>query len=257
MSDAAAAGQPQPQDGGTSIDFPSPGGEHVDEIEHTRRLLEATERRLARLGFDLHDGPLQDLSALAAEVRYLCEQVVSVVPTERTDLVHGRFDDVLGRITTLDDEIRQLVRSLEPRSLPDLPLRQALAAEVAAFQAAGETGATLQLAGELHDLTRSQQIAVLRVVQEALANVREHSGAGVVEINVSEEEHHVRITVVDDGRGFRPQAALRAAERQGRLGVVGMAERVRLLGGSFNLESAPGGPTSVTALVPRWRPDSA
>jgi signal transduction histidine kinase len=128
---------------------------------------------------------------------------------------------------------------------------------VDAFRAGAETGATLQIVGELHDLTRSQQIAVLRVVQEALANVREHSAAGVVEINVNEEENHVRVTVVDDGRGFHPQAALRQAERQGRLGVVGMAERVRLLGGSFNLDSAPGGPTTVTALVPRWRPGSA
>jgi signal transduction histidine kinase len=258
MTKRAAADPPQPYEGSTSIDFPAPrGSSQPHEGEHTRSLLEATERRLARLGFDLHDGPLQDLSALAGEVRYLCEQVLGVLPEEREELVRGRFDDVLGRISALDDEIRQLVRSLEPRSLPDLPLQQALVDEIDAFRESGTTDARLDLVGDLHDLTRSQQIAVLRVVQEALANVREHSGAGAVAVSVHEEADHVRVSVVDDGRGFRPQAALRQAERQGRLGVVGMAERVRLLGGSFNLESTPGGPTTVTALVPRWRPGSA
>jgi signal transduction histidine kinase len=252
---SAAAGTPQPRDGGTSIDFRAPGESRPVELEHLNRVLEATERRLARLGFDLHDGPLQDLSALAGEVRHLAEQVASVVPADRTELLLGRFDDVLGRITSLDADIRELVRSLEPPSLSDRPIREALEAEVRSFRDGGEAGATLAVSGTLDDLTRSQRIAVLRIVQEALTNVREHSGATVVEVSVTEEPEHIRVGIVDNGRGFDPQAALSQAERQGRLGLVGMGERVRLLGGSFSIESAPGGPTGVTALVPRWRPD--
>jgi signal transduction histidine kinase len=126
---------------------------------------------------------------------------------------------------------------------------------VASFRDGGEAGATLAVTGTLDGLTRSQRIAVLRVVQEALTNVREHSGATAVEVSVEEEPEHIRVGVVDNGRGFDPRAALSQAERQGRLGVVGMGERVRLLGGTFTIESAPGGPTNVTALVPRWRPE--
>jgi two-component system, NarL family, sensor histidine kinase DegS len=256
MTDAAATPQ-RPTEGGTSIDFEAPGaGSGQVELEHLRRVLEATERRLARLGFDLHDGPLQDLSALAGEVRHLAEQLASIVPAERVELLAGRFDDVLGRITSLDADIRELVRSLEPRSLPDRPLRESLEAEVASFQETGQAGATLELTGSLDGLTRSQRIAVLRVVQEALTNAREHSGATEVHVTVSDESEHVHVRVVDNGCGFDPQAALTQAERHGRLGVVGMGERVRLLGGSFSIESAPGGPTSVTALVPRWEPGS-
>jgi signal transduction histidine kinase len=60
--------------------------------------------------------------------------------------------------------------------------------------------------------------------------------------------------VTDNGRGFDVERTLVQAARKGRLGLVGMSERVRLLGGRFDLQSSPGGPTTISAKIPRWRP---
>ena len=63
--------------------------------------------------------------------------------------------------------------------------------------------------------------------------------------------------IVDDGRGFEVAKTLIRAAKRGRLGLVGMGERVRLLGGSFDVDSRPGGPTSISLVLPRWQPVAA
>ena len=104
------------------------------------------------------------------------------------------------------------------------------------------------------DLTMSQRIAVVRIVQEALSNIREHSGATKVTVSVRVSEHRLELVIVDNGSGFDVREAATAAARRGRLGIVGMNERVRLLGGVFALESEPGVGTTLTASIPAWRP---
>jgi len=94
-------------------------------------------------------------------------------------------------------------------------------------------------------------------VQESLANVREHSGANEVQVKVHSGERGTEARIVDDGRGFEVAKTLIRAAKRGRLGLVGMGERVRLLGGSFDVESSPGGPTSISLMLPRWQPVTA
>ena len=113
--------------------------------------------------------------------------------------------------------------------------------------------ATLAVRFEHVATTQSQRIAILRVVQEALSNVRDHSGASRVRVAVSIGHGHLRAEVSDDGSGFDVARALGVAERTGRLGLVGMAERMRLLGGRLDVRSSPGGPTTITASIPRWQ----
>jgi signal transduction histidine kinase len=92
------------------------------------------------------------------------------------------------------------------------------------------------------------------MIQEALANVREHSGASSVEVRLSARRSAIEVRIVDDGMGFEVERALAKAAQRGRLGLVGMGERVRMLGGTFEIESAPGGPTTLTVTLPRWEP---
>jgi signal transduction histidine kinase len=100
----------------------------------------------------------------------------------------------------------------------------------------------------------SQRIAVLRIVQEALSNIREHSSATKVTVSVRATDHRLELIVVDNGVGFDVRQQAAAAARRGRLGIVGMNERVRLLGGVFSLDSAPGSGTTLRASIPAWRP---
>jgi two-component system sensor kinase len=112
----------------------------------------------------------------------------------------------------------------------------------------------LHLSGDLEALTASQAIVLLRVVQEALANVEAHSGARSASVTVTAGAEELQAEVLDDGQGFEVEPTLVAAARGGRLGLVGMSERVRLLEGRLDVESRPGGPTRVAAVIPRWRP---
>jgi signal transduction histidine kinase len=89
-------------------------------------------------------------------------------------------------------------------------------------------------------------------VREALANVRRHSDAERVQIALDAGREVIAIEIRDDGAGFDPALAAPRAARDGRVGLVGMRERMRLLGGRTEIRSAPGGPTVVTAELPRW-----
>src|SRR5439155_8659217 len=100
----------------------------------------------------------------------------------------------------------------------------------------------------------SQRIALFRIAQEGLANVREHAAATKVSVTLEQLSDGVRLTIIDDGDGFDVSHTVVSAARRGRLGLVGMSERVRLLGGSFSLTSSLGTGTQIVATLPSWTP---
>jgi two-component system, NarL family, sensor histidine kinase DegS len=112
----------------------------------------------------------------------------------------------------------------------------------------------LELRGDTESLTSAQRVAVFRAIQEGLANVREHSGATHVEIELRARRSSVDVRIADNGTGFEVSRALARAAQGGRLGLVGIGERVRMLGGTFDIASAPGGPTVLAFSLPRWKP---
>jgi signal transduction histidine kinase len=117
--------------------------------------------------------------------------------------------------------------------------------------------ASVEVVGDFGGLSDSQRIAALRVVQEALANVREHSEARSVCIRVIERDGRVDGTVKDDGRGFDVAAMLDGASGRRRFGLAGMHERVRLLGGDLRIESTVGSGTCVSFVLAPWSLGSA
>ena len=222
-----------------------------------RDLVEAREKRLLRLGFDLHDGPIQDLVALAADVRLAQEQIGDHVSGRTHDLVLGRFEDLGAQLTELDAKLRALAHSLEPSGVVDRPLVAVLRREVEAFERRVDMEVTLDVSGSFDSLTASQRIAIYQIVQEGLANVRNHSGANEVVVRVRSREDAIEAEIVDDGKGFSVEETLIRAAKRGRLGLVGIGERIRLLGGTFDVQSKPGGPTALSLRLPRWQPPAA
>ena len=218
--------------------------------ERERLLVEASERRLARLAFDLHDGALQTVASLGLELVALTADLADrdgAGVAERVLALHERAG-------ALEAELRELTRTLEPSTIARRALEATLAEQVEAFGAHHGIAARFECRGDLTGLTPSQRIALVRVVHEALANAREHGGATSLLVEVSGARSGIRLGITDDGGGFEPERVLPAAARKGRLGLVGMSERVRLLGGRLDVESRPGGPTRIEAFVPRWRP---
>lgn len=227
-------------------------------VQRERALVQAGERRLTRLGFDIHDGPLQDIAALAADLRLFHSQLERVARDhELADVLLGRLDDFDARLAGLDADLRELAHSLESPSAAGRPLPDVLRRYAEAYSRRNGIEVAVDLRGDFDALSASQRLALARIVQEALTNVREHSGARRASVNVTVGRTTTAAVVRDDGRGFVVERALVRAAERGRLGLVGMAERVRLLGGRLEVDSRPGGPTIVSAMIPRWEPIAA
>jgi signal transduction histidine kinase len=220
-------------------------------VQREHDLVAAGERRLLRLGFDLHDGPLQEIVALAEELRQASTQISSVVPEDYKQRVRGRFNDVHARLGALDEGLRQIAHSIRSTTAVARPVADAVEAELIALESATGIEAELRVEGNLAGLSDSQKIVLFRVVQEALSNVRKHSGARKVSIVLRSRRTFVDLTVTDDGNGFDPR-------RLGtdRLGLAGISERVRLLGGAVEIETSPGAGTTVRATLPQWKPST-
>jgi signal transduction histidine kinase len=223
--------------------------------EDERSLVESGERRLARLGLDLHDGAIQELAAFAGDLALLRKQLSGALAThEHGDILIGRIGDLEARLVELDRELRELARSAESSALIAKPFGELIAEQVEVFSARHDVETDLAVRGHFDSLTASQRIALLRVVQEALTNVREHSGASRVSVTVFPSRTHVFAEITDNGCGFEVERTLVQAAKGGHLGLVGMSERIRLLGGRFDIQSRRGGPTTISATVPKWRP---
>ncbi len=220
-------------------------------VQREHDLVAAGERRLLRLGFDLHDGPLQELVALADELRAASSQISAVVPDDYRQRVRGRFNDVHARLGALDESLRQIAHSIRSTTAVARPVADAVASELRALENAAGIQVDLRVDGDLCGLSDSQRIVLFRVVQEALSNVRKHSEASSVAVVLRSRRNFVDVCVTDDGCGFDPR--LLDTER---LGLAGISERVRLLGGAVELETTSGVGTTVRATLPRWRPST-
>jgi len=221
-------------------------------VARERELVAANERRLVRLGFDLHDGPLQEIVAFAEDLRNARSHIEPLLGEIDRLRAAGCFDDLGARLASLDRDLRQLAHSVRSTTALERPLEDALRSEVDALTRYGiETDMD---AGSLpEDLTDSQKIVIYRVVQEALNNVRKHSGARAAHVGVRATRRLIEVVVSDDGRGIDS----RAFKRSDRLGLAGMRERVALLGGVVTVGGGPSGGTLVFVTLPRWRARTA
>ena len=220
-------------------------------VQREHDLVAAGERRLVRLGFDLHDGPLQEIVALAEELRLASTQISAVVPADFKQRVCGRFNDVHARLGALDESLREIAHSIRSTTAVARPVADAVQSELRALENATGIEVELETQGNLNSLSDSQKIVLFRVVQEALSNGRKHSAADRVSVALRSRRTFVDLTVTDDGRGFDPRRL-----GHDRLGLAGISERVRLLGGAVEIETRPGAGTTVRATLPQWRPSS-
>jgi signal transduction histidine kinase len=221
-----------------------------------RALIEASERKLMRLSFDLHDGPIQDVAVLADDLRLFRDQLTQLIRARaERELVRGRIEDIETQLAALYAELRRVSGEVQAASvLLKRPFATALRDRVGAFAARTGIEPEVTLEGDMGLLSTSQQIALLNIIQEALSNIREHAHARSVLLSVSAAPSGIEAQVWDDGKGFEPQATLKRAGRQGRIGLLAMNERVRLLGGRCRIDSRPGGPTVVSVQLERWNP---
>jgi signal transduction histidine kinase len=203
-----------------------------------QRVVEAQEQERARLARELHDETGQALTSILLGLKSLEEAV---------DTDEGRASVAALRelvVTTLRD-VRGLAVELRPAALDDFGLVPALERLADTFRE--KTGLDVALEAQLGDgrLDPTLETTLYRIVQEALTNVLKHAEAQHVSISLVRKDGSVAAVVEDDGRGFTPEAPPREA-----LGLIGMRERVGLVGGRISIESAPGAGTTLAVEVP-------
>jgi signal transduction histidine kinase len=223
----------------------SPAFERATLIERNvsgrEALAHSAERRLRRLGFDLHDGPVQDVLALGAELTRLTDSVEELELGARNErLLQGRFEDLRAYLASIETDLREFCSSLESPVLVARPFEEAVRGAVWTFTAKSEVQPTVTIEGELDALTDTQRITLYRIAQEALSNVCDHSGATEVTVSLQVLKTHIALDITDNGKGFDVDWALMDASRRGHIGLLGMLERVRLIGGDLQIQSRPG-----------------
>ncbi len=226
--------------------------------EQAATLVRSSERRMTRIGLDLHDGPLQEAVLLSYELTGLRAAVAARDRgTSANDPLLARIDDLEALIACLGDNLRQVANSLDAPGQMRRPFEPALSGIVRAFGARTGIEPDVQVTGDIDGLSDSQRGALLRIVQECLTNVRLHSRAQNVTVTVTAEATQVDAVITDDGVGFDVEPALRESARRGRMGLLGIVERVRLLGGLCDIRSRPGEGCCISLTVARWTAEMA
>ncbi len=208
------------------------------------RLEHAREEERARVARELHDELGQVLTSLKLEFMWLVDQLRNTEPKPSNQLVN-KLQALIGLIEISIQSVRQISSDLRPGVL-DLGLKEAMQWAATKFEA--RTGIRCRVAWALkHEMTDpARQLALFRILQEALTNVVRHAHAGAVRISVRERGRMVTLTIRDNGRGVT-SAELASVES---IGLLGMTERARLLGGLVTITGAPGRGTTVTVSLP-------
>lgn len=203
-----------------------------ERADTARAVLRGQEEERARIARDLHDEANQSLTGLLLRL----EAASHRAPPEMAD----ELEETKALAAQAMQELLRLARELRPTALDDHGLTAALREQVERFRSPSGTRARLDVAPDvaLDELGSDEQLVVYRIVQESLSNVARHAAASTVMIEVADRGGRPVVRVSDDGLGF-------TAAAPGGLGLDGMRERARLVGGRLDVRSLPGSGTTV------------
>lgn len=210
--------------------------------ELSQRVLGAQEDERRRIARELHDQIGQALTAALINLQML-PRGESPGPVRE---LHATLGDVL-------QQVRELSLNLRPSMLDSLGLQAALRWYLERQRELGGFETELCCPEGQERLSPELETLVFRLVQEAVTNILRHARARHIRVSVERDGEHAVLTVRDDGVGFDPKAVMERATQGGSFGVVGMAERAQLAGGTVKFESSPDQGTTVTAVLPLRR----
>ena len=205
------------------------------------RLINAQEKERTRLAEELHDGLSQELAVLAVELDLLGQR-----PPATADDARARLAALSARTRSLSADVHRLAHGLHPAKLEQLGLVAALGGLCRELQATGPVEVRFSekdVPGKPRD---EVALSLYRVAQEALWNIVKHSGARHATVALTGTPAELQLDIADDGCGFDPASTPAASS----LGLLGMRERVGMVGGQIRWEPTPGGGTTVRVRVP-------
>ena len=217
----------------------------------SRQILSAQEDERKKISRELHDVIAQTLTGINIRLASLKHE--AAINTKGLDRNIARTQRLVEKSVNI---IHQFARELRPAVLDDLGLIPALHSFMKLFTTRTGVHSNLTAFAGVEHLDTARRTVLYRVAQEALTNVSRHAQASRVEVSIRKLPDGICMKIKDDGKSFQVDRLLHGRGSK-RLGLLGMRERLEMVGGRFNVESAPGKGTTVTALIPpvkaaRW-----
>ncbi|MBN1657096.1 MAG: ATP-binding cassette domain-containing protein [Anaerolineae bacterium] len=213
-----------------------------------RRLLAELELERKQLAREIHDQVIQDMLGVNYQIEEI-EAEAAVMPGLQKGLATVR-----SNIRDLVDDLRHLCGNLRPPTIDSLGLGPALQSHTRDWAERAGMGVHLHLDPQLRRLPETIELSIFRIVQEGLNNVRKHAGAHTVEVRLEHTSPRaLMLSIADDGCGLAADFDLATLSAKGHYGLLGVSERVALLGGRCKVGNRPGGGTLLQVEIPHPR----
>jgi len=213
--------------------------------ELSARLMHLQDEERRRIARELHDSVGQTLAALSMNLAAVRSDIDRLKQTASTVM------DSAALVDDMSKDIRTISYLLHPPLLDEAGLSSALTWYVQGFSERSKIKVDLDIPSDFGRLSRELETAIFRVVQECLTNIHRHSGSPTAKVRISHEDGHVRVLVEDKGKGIPPEKRAQiASSGTPGVGVRGMRERLRQLGGDMEIHSESGRGTKITVQLP-------
>jgi len=226
---------------------------HIYEQQNTqlrylsKNIMKAHEEERKRIAREIHDGPAQSVSNLSMKLE-ICKRYFS---DGNMDVFTSEMNNLSGSIHSIVKEIRTIIYDLKPSILED-GLIKAIQRHIEIFSTSNDINIDFTYSGEDSEIEYYMTSTIYRIVQEALSNVKKHAEASNINIEVSITKTVIALDILDDGKGFEvDELKTREFDKlKGGFGIQGILERLELIGGSMDIQSAPGKGTGLHIHIP-------
>jgi signal transduction histidine kinase len=211
--------------------------------------LQMLENERSYMARELHDSVAQTTQQIILQAG-LCRKLMQ---RRRLEMLAEELAALEARAQHASQQVRELIADMRPpRSDPDAPFVDWVRAEIDNHLTRGgpSTEFELQTREPIPELSEDTRLALIRILQEALLNARKHAKAGQMTVILSLAKNTLRLTVIDNGKGFSPSELGARPPEGGGAGLQGMRARARALGGAFKVQTGPGQGTRVEASLP-------
>ena len=217
-------------------------GQLADQ-EFSRQLIESQEAERKRVAGELHDG-------LGQELMVIINQAQMALRSAAADSTREQIQEIAGTASRAINNVREIAFDLSPYHLEQIGLVESMKSKVDKVASLSSIKFTVECDPVDRLMTKDLELNVYRIVQECVNNIVKHSQASQGRIGLKAIDHRIEIIISDDGIGFDASAPVRGSQMQNGFGLRGLAERVKLIKGSLEINSSPGSGTRISIRIP-------
>ncbi|MDD2401490.1 MAG: histidine kinase, partial [Clostridia bacterium] len=208
------------------------------------RIIQAQEEERRRVAREIHDGPAQSMANVVLRTE-VCEKLLDLDRGE----IRKELSELREMVKKSLQDVRRIIFDLRPMTLDDLGLIPAISRYVENIKERYDINVDIKCVGQQRRLDSILEVAIYRIIQESLQNTTKHAKSKNISIQLTIESQRIVVRINDDGKGFDATECIKNP-KSGSYGIMGMKERLDILGGQLYIDSKIGEGTEVLAIVP-------